>query len=177
VTINASVLYLQLFSDCGCSHYSVLTSAQCAAGNINHARIGYKDDDTTTINVTGVVRHTNSPRWSPNHNNLVADIAIVTLDQAIEGVAYPTLHSPLMHGVNQMGKEFVVYGAGDFREGGATANALHGDKVVTTSFTECQRTYRALDRRVVLNQVSIKLGSHRFFNVSVRFSRTFFLLT
>eukprot|EP00545_Synedropsis_sp_CCMP1620_P000385 CAMPEP_0119031788 /NCGR_PEP_ID=MMETSP1176-20130426/41722_1 /TAXON_ID=265551 /ORGANISM="Synedropsis recta cf, Strain CCMP1620" /LENGTH=554 /DNA_ID=CAMNT_0006988191 /DNA_START=117 /DNA_END=1781 /DNA_ORIENTATION=- len=130
----------------------VLTSAQCAAGNVTHARVGYKDDDTTTVSVTGVLSHANSPRWSPNHNNKVADIAIITLDTAIEGVTFPTLQSPIMNGLNQLGKEYVVYGAGDFRQGGATAAFLHGDKVATTSLRECATTYRESDRRVVLDQ-------------------------
>mmetsp|Transcript_26070 Transcript_26070/g.43488 ORF Transcript_26070/g.43488 Transcript_26070/m.43488 type:complete len:226 (-) Transcript_26070:138-815(-) len=145
----------------------VLTSAQCAAGNVTHARVGYKDDDTTTVSVTGVLSHANSPRWSPNHNNKVADIAIITLDTAIEGVTFPTLQSPIMNGLNQLGKEYVVYGAGDFRQGGATAAFLHGDKVATTSLRECATTYRESDRRVVLDQVRNRTRKLAFFVISI----------
>jgi hypothetical protein len=130
---------------------SVLTTARCAALALPYARVGYTSDSSST-GVSTIKRFANNPGFSPNHQTLVNDIAIVVLDTTFEGITSPILDR-IPYNVNDNGLELTVLGAGDTSEGGSFATSLRGETVFTEDFIQCRNDYNGNDPRVHLREV------------------------
>jgi hypothetical protein len=130
-----------------CSFHRVLTTAQCANSGKTFARVGYKDDDTST-KVAGIQGFHNHPKWSPNHNSMTNDIAIVVLDTFIEETDIPVLNS-VPYDLNDLADdELTVIGAGGI-------TALRVVDVQVQDFRQCFDAYRNAKPQVVLKEVRV----------------------